>query len=56
MKNKNYLEDYQVITEIGRGGFGVVKKVKSKYTGILRGAKKIKKSSLGKEEQEQLFS
>ena len=33
---------------IGRGGFGKVNKVKSKYTGLMRAAKKIKKSSLAK--------
>lgn len=50
MKKKNYLDDYFIIREIGRGGFGKVNKVRSKYTGIFRAAKKIKKASLRKEE------
>jgi serine/threonine protein kinase len=48
MKKRNYLDDYQILREIGRGGFGKVNKVKSKYTGLMRAAKKIKKSSLAK--------
>lgn len=48
MKKKNYLEDYTVVKEIGRGGFGTVSKVIAKYTGVVRAAKKIKKSALGK--------
>ena len=55
MKEKNYLDDYEIIREIGRGGFGKVIKVKSKYTGIHRAAKKIKKTHLSKEEREKLF-
>lgn len=50
MKKKNYLEEYIVIKEIGKGGFGTVSKVKAKYTGVLRAAKKIKKSALAKGE------
>ena len=49
MKESNYLDDYDIIREIGRGGFGKVIKVKSKSTGIHRAAKKIKKMSLSKE-------
>jgi serine/threonine protein kinase len=49
MKKKNYLDDYLIIKEIGRGGFGKVNKVRSKYTGVFRAAKKIKKSTLGKQ-------
>lgn len=48
MKKKNYLEDYVVLKEIGKGGFGTVNKVQAKYTGVLRAAKKIKKSNLAK--------
>ncbi len=56
MKKRNYLDDYQILREIGRGGFGKVNKVRSKYTGLMRAAKKIKKSSLGKEEHQKLFA
>ena len=49
MKKKSYLEDYTIVSEIGKGGFGTVSKVKAKYTGVMRAAKKIKKSSLAKE-------
>ena len=56
MKKKSYLEEYTVLREIGRGGFGTVNKVKAKYTGVLRAAKKIKKSSLAKDEHEKLFA
>ena len=49
MKERNYLDDYEIIRQIGRGGFGKVNKVRSKYTGIYRAAKKIKKSNLDKQ-------
>lgn len=55
MKKRNYLDDYVIVKEIGRGGFGKVNKVRSKYTGLFRAAKKIKKSTLGKQEHEKLF-
>jgi calcium-dependent protein kinase len=55
MKKRNYLDDYVIMKEIGRGGFGKVNKVRSKYTGLYRAAKKIKKSTLGKQEHEKLF-
>lgn len=51
LKKKSYLQDYVIIGEIGRGGFGVVSKVQAKYTGVFRAAKKIKKSILAKEGQ-----
>jgi calcium-dependent protein kinase len=56
MKKRNYLDDYEIVKEIGRGGFGKVNKVKSKYTGLFRAAKRIRKSSLGKQEHEKLFA
>lgn len=56
MRKHNYLNDYLVIKEIGRGGFGTVCKVKTKYTGVYRAAKKIKKSALDKGEHEKLFA
>ena len=56
MKKRNYLDDYLIVKEIGRGGFGKVNKVRSKYTHLYRAAKKIKKSTLGKEEHEKLFA
>ena len=49
MKTRNYLDDYQILRQIGRGGFGKVNKVQSKYTGLMRAAKKIKKSTLAKQ-------
>ncbi len=55
MKKKNYLEEYTIIKEIGKGGFGTVSKVKAKFTGVVRAAKKIKKSALAKGEHEKLF-
>ncbi len=55
MKTKNYLDEYTVVKQIGRGGFGTVSKVVAKFTGVLRAAKKIKKSSLGKGDAEKLF-
>ena len=55
MKKRNYLDDYLILKEIGRGGFGKVSKVRSKYTGLHRAAKRIKKSALGKQEHEKLF-
>lgn len=48
LKKKNFLEDYVVLKEIGKGGFGTVSKVQAKYSGVMRAAKKIKKSSLAK--------
>lgn len=48
MKKRNYMDDYTIIKEIGRGGFGKVNKVKNKYTGLMRAAKKIKKTTLDK--------
>lgn len=51
----NYLEEYTVLKEIGRGGFGTVSKVRAKFTGVLRAAKKIKKNSLAKDDHEKLF-
>ena len=56
MKKKNYLDDYIIMKEIGRGGFGKVNKVRSKYTGLYRAAKKIKKSDMDAKEHERLFN
>jgi calcium-dependent protein kinase len=36
---------------LGRGGYGYVYKAFMKYTGLYRAAKKIKKSSINKDEQ-----
>lgn len=56
MKKKNYLEDYTILKEVGRGGFGTVYKVQAKFTGVLRAAKRIKKTALAKGEHEKLFA
>jgi calcium-dependent protein kinase len=56
MKNSNFLKDYEIKREIGRGGFGCVFLVKSIYSGIARAAKKIKKTGLAKGEHEKLFA
>ena len=48
MKKRNFLEDYKVLKEVGKGGFGTVCKVKAKYTGVFRAAKIIQKSTLVK--------
>ena len=50
MRKMNYLDEYIVLQEIGKGGFGTVNKVKAKFTGVIRAAKKIKKSNMCKEE------
>lgn len=46
MKHRNYLHDYEVVRKLGRGGFGVVSKVKSIHTKVIRAAKVIKKKEL----------
>jgi len=46
MKKKNYLDDYEVLKKIGRGGFGVVSKVRSIFTQVIRAAKVIQKKEL----------
>ena len=56
MKNSNFLNDYEVMKTIGKGGFGTVMKVISKKTGVTRAAKKIKKSALPKEERKKLLA
>ncbi len=56
MKKRNYLDDYIILKEIGRGGFGRVNKVKSKFTGLFRAAKKIQKVKLCKNDHEKLLA
>lgn len=55
MKRKNFLNDYRVIKEVGKGGFGCVYKVAMRNGNILRAAKKINKSQLKSEEHENLL-
>lgn len=49
MKKKNFQNDYEVLKQIGKGGYGTVYKVKAKYTGVLRAAKVIKKTTLAED-------
>lgn len=46
MKHRYYLTDYELIKKVGKGGFGVVNKVRSLHTKVLRAAKIIKKKQL----------
>jgi calcium-dependent protein kinase len=55
MKNRNYLDDYAVIKKIGRGGFGVVSKVKSIHTDVFRAAKVIRKNELNPQDHQKLL-
>jgi hypothetical protein len=41
MKKKKFSDDYYIITQIGKGGFGSVYKVMMKNGNLLRAAKKI---------------
>lgn len=56
MKKRNFSDDYRIINEIGRGGFGCVYKVAMKNTDIYRAAKKINKDKLKKDEHENLLA
>lgn len=56
MKKRNFSDDYKILNEIGRGGFGCVYKVVMKNTEIFRAAKKINKKKLKMEEHESLLA
>lgn len=56
IREGDYLQEYVVMRELGRGGYGSVYKVKGKYSNIIRAAKKIKKAELTVKEQERLFN
>ena len=49
MKKKKFIDDYKILDEIGRGGYGAVYRVQMKNTQILRAAKKIAKNKLKKD-------
>ena len=55
MKKRKFTDDYNIISEIGRGGFGCVYKVSVKTNNIGRAAKKIQKSKLKEDEHESLL-
>jgi calcium-dependent protein kinase len=55
MKKKKFSDDYYIMTQIGKGGFGSVYKVMMKNGSLLRAAKKIEKSLLKPEEHENLL-
>ena len=55
MKERNYLTDYEVIKKIGRGGFGIVNKVRSIHTQVIRAAKIIKKKELKEDQHKRLL-
>lgn len=46
MKHRHYLTDYELVKKVGRGGFGVVNKVRSLNTNVIRAAKIIQKKQL----------
>lgn len=56
MKKKKFSDDYYVLEEIGKGGFGSVYKVTNKSNLILRAAKRINKRNLKDQEHESLLN
>lgn len=56
MKRKSFMIDYDVIREIGSGGFGCVYKVVMRNGHIFRAAKKINKKVLKVEEHQNLLA
>jgi calcium-dependent protein kinase len=55
-RKSNYIEDYQIVKKIGKGGFGQVYLMKDKITGMFYCGKAIKKDSLSSFESEDIFS
>ena len=55
MKKKKFTDDYFIIREIGKGGFGCVYKVLMKNGKLFRAAKRIDKENLKEEEHENLL-
>ena len=56
MKKKKFADDYYVVKELGKGGFGTVFKVVNKTGSICRAAKRILKKSLCKKQHESLLA
>lgn len=55
LKQKNFINNYRIIRELGRGGYGVVYRVQMKSSDTQRAMKSIKKSSLFKEDEKKIF-
>ena len=56
MKKQNFLQDYKIVNEIGRGAFGCVYKVSPRNgCGMLKAAKRINKNKLKSKDHQSLL-